>query len=72
MSNLTNGFGLDVANRRVFIGDTVAYNPPRYKGLRLAEVVGLTPQGFKVLPDGRIATSTILTGVALVESKETT
>jgi len=36
-------FGIDLA-----IGDIVAFNPPRYKGLILAKVVAFTPQMVRV------------------------
>lgn len=32
----------------VSVGDIVAINPPRYKGLTMAKVEKLTPKGFTV------------------------
>ena len=47
MSNLK----LDFLGNFVAVGDRVAYNPPRWKGLVKGTIVSFTPKGFRVLPD---------------------
>lgn len=39
---------IDLMNRPLYIGDSVVINPPKYKGLVRAEIVGFTKQMVKV------------------------
>ena len=38
----------DIFGFPVEIGDIVAYNPPKYKGMVIGEIIGFTPQMIKV------------------------
>jgi hypothetical protein len=38
----------DVFGTAVEVGDRVAFNPPRYKGLVIGHVIKFTPKGFTV------------------------
>ena len=38
----------DLYNQPLEIGDAVAFNPPRYKGLAKGKVVGFTPKMVKI------------------------
>lgn len=38
----------DFTNTEVNIGDTVVFNPPKYKGLAKGKIVKFTPKGVRV------------------------
>jgi hypothetical protein len=38
----------DIAKKELFEGDMVAFNPPNYKGLTKAKIIGFTPQKVKL------------------------
>lgn len=38
----------DIFGRKTFVGDTVAFNPPYYKGITTGTVIRLTPKGISV------------------------
>lgn len=38
----------DIAKKGLFEGDIVAFNPPSYKGLTKAKIIGFTPQKVKL------------------------
>lgn len=38
----------DIAGNIIKIGDEVAYNPPYYKGLKIATIIGFTPKGVRL------------------------
>lgn len=38
----------DIVGNIIKIGDEVAYNPPYYKGLKTATIIGFTPKGVRL------------------------
>ena len=38
----------DIVGNLINVGDTVAYNPPHYKGLKTGTVTSFTPKGCRV------------------------
>lgn len=50
----------DIVGNIIKIGDEVAYNPPYYKGIEIATILGFTPKGV------RLSTSSIAFSVIKV------
>lgn len=50
---------LDIIGNIVCIGDEVAYNPPRWKGLVIGNIIKFTPKGFTVLTKDYKNTNTV-------------
>jgi len=38
----------DIAGKELRLGDSIAFNPPRYKGIVLGNIVGFTPKMVKI------------------------
>lgn len=45
-------FQVDIIGNKVFLGDFVVVNPPKYKKLAVAEVTKITPSGVTVYCKG--------------------
>ena len=48
---------IDINKNKIRIGDKVAFNPPRYKGLLLGTVINFTPKKVKILYSGTVTTT---------------